>query len=100
MYAQGDALRTALEAYMNVFQQVLYLLACVGLAGTIRRKPGSLQLLLPLYVLGGVLYHVLFEAKSQYAYIYMLLTLPSSALGLELLAQGVGRLPGRIRKTR
>ena len=100
VYAQGDALRTALEAYMNVFQQVLYLLACVGLAGTIRRKPGSLQLLLPLYVLGGVLYHVLFEAKSQYAYIYMLLTLPSAALGLELLAQGVGRLPGRIRKTR
>ena len=98
MYAQGGALRTALEAYMNVYQQALYLLACVGLVGTIRRKPGSLQLLLPLYVLGGLLYHALFEAKSQYAYIYMLLLLPSAALGLELLAQGVGRLTDRRKK--
>ena len=100
LYAQGGAIRTALEAYMNAFQQALYLLACVGLAGTIRRKPGALQLMLPLYVLGGVLYHAVFEAKSQYAYVYMLLLLPSAALGLELLIQGLARMTGRRRKAR
>ena len=98
VYARGGAISTALEAYMNVYQQALYLLACVGLVGTIRRRPGSLQLLLPLVVLGGVLYHGIFEAKSQYAYIYLLLLLPSAAQGLELLARGAGHLIDRRKK--
>lgn len=98
VFAQGGAIRTALEAYMNVFQQALYLLACVGLAGTIRRRPGSLQLLLPLVVLGGVLYHGIFEAKSQYAYIYMLMLLPLAAQGLAAVTECAGRLTDRRKK--
>ena len=98
VYARGGAISTALEAYMNVYQQALYLLACAGLVGTIRRRPGSLQLLPPLVVLGGVLYHGIFEAKSQYAYIYLLLLLPSAAQGLAALAQCAGRLIGRRKK--
>ena len=38
--------------------------------------------MLPLIVLGGMMYHMLFEAKSQYAYVYAVLLVPLAARGL------------------
>ncbi len=38
--------------------------------------------LLPVFVLGGFLYHLLFEAKSYYALTYFILLLPYAAFGL------------------
>ena len=38
--------------------------------------------LFPLVVLGGLLYHLLFEAKSQYAVGYVLLMIPIAAYGI------------------
>ena len=47
-----------------------------------RRSIGNLlRTLLPLILLGGLLYHLLFEAKSQYAMPYFLLMLPLAAYG-------------------
>ena len=37
--------------------------------------------LLPLIILGGLLYHLLFEAKSQYALPYFVLMIPMAAFG-------------------
>ena len=86
IYAQGGTLRTALEAYMNVFQQALYLLSGAGLIALLRRRATCAQLIIPLYVLGGVLYHGIFEAKSQYAFTYLMLLLPLAAHGLSALS--------------
>ena len=54
------------------------------LFGLIRlwRKKDLLRCLLPLVMLGGLLYHLLFEAKSQYAMPYFVLILPIAAYGL------------------
>ena len=54
------------------------------LAGLIRmwRKRDLLRALLPLIWLGGLSYHLLFEAKSQYAMPYFVLMMPIAAYGL------------------
>lgn len=85
VYAQGSGLRAAFEGYMNVFQQTLYLLSAVGAACLIRRKKEPVHLVLPLILLGGVAYHLIFEAKSSYSYMYVLLLMPLAAQGLHAL---------------
>ena len=78
---------------MNVFQQAAYVLALIGTCGMIREKgTGAVQLMLPVTVLGGFLYHMLFEAKSQYIYPYMLLLLPLAARGLTMVGAGIRRI--------
>ncbi len=68
-------------ALMNQYQQFVFLgLLC----GVLRlwRKKDILRCLLPLVLLGGMLYHLLFEAKSQYALPYFPLMLPIAAYGI------------------
>ena len=47
---------------------------------------------LPVAILGGALYHLIFEAKAQYAYPYMVYMLPLAAAGLCRLEDGAARL--------
>lgn len=82
IYREGSPVRALLEKYMNIDQQVMYLLACVGTAGVLRRRRDSIQLILPVTILGGFLYHMIFEAKSQYIYVYALFMIPLAAQGL------------------
>lgn len=67
-------------ALMDQFQQIVFLglsLSCIYMW---RRK--ELFHCLPLIIiLGGILYHLLFEAKSQYALPYFVLMLPMAANG-------------------
>lgn len=54
----------------------------LGLIGTLLTKRSVAQLILPLTILGGLLYHMIFEAKSQYIYVYALFMIPLAARGL------------------
>lgn len=66
--------------YMNQYQQLIFLgtlLSCVFL--WLRRD--IRQCLPALVILGGILYHLLFEAKSQYALSYFILMIPLAAYG-------------------
>lgn len=66
--------------FMNQYQQLIFLgtlLACIYLW---HRRDIS-QCLPMLVVLGGLLYHLLFEAKSQYALSYFILMIPLAAYG-------------------
>ena len=84
---------------MNIGQQALYVLACIGMAGALRRRRDAAQMILPLTILGGFLYHMIFEAKSQYIYVYALYMIPLAAQGLCALSEGVSRL-SRAERTR
>ncbi len=87
IFRDGSGVRALLTVYMNVFQQAAYVLVLIGTCGMLKEKRvGAVQLMLPVTVLGGFLYHMLFEAKSQYIYPYMLLLLPLAAAGMDLLA--------------
>lgn len=88
IFRDESALRALLTEYMNIFQQAAYLLALSGAWRMLKqRKNGVVQLMLPVTILGGFLYHMLFEAKSQYMYPYMLLLLPIAAMGLSALSR-------------
>ena len=97
LYA-GD-LSTYYIEYCNIYQNVLYLgvlLFCVTRCFSKRRKhiqkgAGSLTGL-PHYigliaVIGGFLFHIIWEANSRYIFIYGLLLLPYAAKGLSLLPE-------------
>lgn len=82
VFDEASALRIGLEAYMKLWQQALYLLCSVGLLRSLRQRHGAMQLMLPIAVLGGFMYHMIFEAKSQYIYVYALYLVPMAAYGL------------------
>lgn len=93
IFRDGSGVRALLAGYMNIFQQAAYVLALIGTCGMIREKrTEAVQLMLPVTVLGGFLYHMLFEAKSQYIYPYMLLLLPLAARGLTMVGAGIRRI--------
>ena len=68
-------------ALMNQYQQFAILGLLFGIL-RLWRKKDLLRCLLPLILLGVLLYHLLFEAKSQYALPYLVLALPIAAYGL------------------
>ena len=79
LLCESGAKRTL--AVMNQVQQLIFLGLLFGII-RLWRKKDLLRCLLPLILLGGVLYHLLFEAKSQYALPYLVLILPIAAYGL------------------
>ena len=79
----GSAERRS-TAVMNQYQQLIFLGTLLGCLGLWHKKSVK-SCLLPLIVLGGLLYHLLFEAKSQYALPYFVLMLPVAAYGLSRL---------------
>lgn len=85
-YRSGEPLRALLEGVMNIGQQSVYILACLGLLGTLRRREDAGALVIPVTVIGGFLYHALFEAKSQYIYPYIFYLMPYAAHGLCMLS--------------
>ncbi len=68
-------------ALMNQYQQFVFLGLLFGII-RLWKKKDILRCLLTLVLLGGLLYHLLFEAKSQYAMPYFVLILPIAAYGL------------------
>ena len=66
---------------MNQFQQLIFL--GVLLSSVIFIKEKNLRNCLPAIVLlGGMFYHLLFEAKSQYSLPYFIIMIPLAAYGL------------------
>ena len=75
-----DNLGNYFISYCNAFQNLLYLgafLFCI-----FRKKGKSLPVYLGLIgVLGGFLFHMIWEANSRYIFLYSLLLLPYAARG-------------------
>jgi len=84
IFSENSALRLALEFIMKGWQQMLYALSCLGTLSLIRKERGPESLILPVTVLGGFLYHILFEAKSQYIYVYAIYLVPLAGYGLSV----------------
>ncbi|MBQ8618404.1 MAG: hypothetical protein IJ418_12990 [Clostridia bacterium] len=92
LFLDGGAVRRMLEGYMAVFQKMLYFLFAVGLCGLVReKKAAGAALALVLSAIGGCLYHMIFEAKAQYLYMYIVLMMPVAAKGLCIISNWHGR---------
>ncbi len=79
-----------MKALMNQVQQLIFFGFAAALVFLWRRREIT-QCLLPLIVLGGILYHLLFEAKSQYALAFFLLMIPMAAWGIGRLFETIDR---------
>lgn len=98
LYRENSAVRTVVEAGMNVYQQALYILAAIGTAASLRRRADVTALMLPVALLGGFLFHMLFEAKSQYIFVYVVYMMPLAGYGLGTLADAVSAAWRRLRR--
>ena len=87
VYREDSPWYAVLYGYMKLWQLAVCLLAAAGLFSALRGggNGGAGAALLPAAVLGGALYHLLFEAKSAYAYPYLMYLLPYAGYGLTLL---------------
>lgn len=77
------------ELHFNIYIQILYSLFAIGLCLLIIRKSTNLcTILLPLVILGGFGYHLLFEGKSQYVLTYIPLMIPTAAYAMNSILEG------------
>lgn len=72
-----------LELYFNFYMSAVFILFTLGIYFMFLHKKTNVQtVLLPLVLLGGFSYHLLFEGKSQYVLTYIVLLLPYAAYAL------------------
>lgn len=81
-----------IDAGMDLYNTILYCGAFVGVFTGIKQKD-SKKLILPLILTGGFLYHLLFEAKSQYLIIYAMILIPYAAQGIN---RGIQRIEQKM----
>ena len=74
-------LHTVAEAIMNLYQLLLFA-GTLFFAWGLRKKEDISKVILLLCVLGGFLFHILWEGKSQYIITYFPLLLPCAAFGV------------------
>jgi len=72
---------------MNIVQQAVFIAFAAGLVLLFRERDMK-KTILPLTILGALLYHLMFEAKSQYALGYFLLMVPIAAYGINIAKRG------------
>lgn len=93
-YAQPGALAEfvlgkgeyTVKGYMDLYQQFVFAGTALAAFFCFRRKELGISLFL-LVLLGGFAYHLLFEAKSQYAMTYFVLMVPLAAYGFSLMME-------------
>ncbi len=73
----------ALKAFMDSYQILIYGTVLLLLLGSWKRKAPLETNILLIVVIGGVLFHILWEAKSRYVLPYFVAMLPMAAAGLE-----------------
>lgn len=81
-YVTGNGEYT-LKAIMNREMGIFLPGVLLGLYYLIKKKDIKSSLL-PLFLLGTFLYHLIFEAKAQYSLVYVLVMFPIAACGLEI----------------
>lgn len=74
----SNAFMITMRAYCDGIGIIMTLLACIG-AWRVRRNPAFM--LPALIVLGGFLFHIIWETQPEYAYTYALMLLPYSGIG-------------------
>ncbi len=69
------------KRYMDIYSQLIFAACLAGLFACLKNK-NFLSIILPLIILGGMLYHLLAEAKSQYAMPYFIMMIGFAGYGI------------------
>lgn len=81
-YVCGDG-ESKIKGYMNLYQQFIFVMTALSCLIILKKYRDINAALFPAIIIGGFLYHLLFEAKSQYSISYFVLMIPLAALALE-----------------
>lgn len=84
VYALDESINNMLYQYMNIYQSFIFLLSTFYLIKG-RKFLTINQLLLIIIFLGGFIFHILWEAKSRYAWPYFLILIPYASGGICML---------------
>ncbi len=88
------------ELYFNWYMQIIYILFAIGIYCMFLNKKSNIEtILIPLVILGGFGYHLLFEGKSQYVLTYIPLLIPTVSYAVNCILNGkYTRLSGIVAK--
>ena len=87
-----------LKEFLNLYQTWIYFGVCLFVV--IRfRKIRIDELLFAIIMIGGFLFHLFWEAKSQYTLFYFFLMMPYSFMGYQMMIDKVGNLFQKIRSS-
>lgn len=84
IYALDGNINKLLYQYMNIYQSFIFLLSTLYLIKG-RKFLTINQLLLMIIFLGGFIFHILWEAKSRYAWPYFIMLIPYASGGICIL---------------
>ena len=86
----GEA-SNAVHAYFNQIMQFVYVTMAVSFLALLLKKKerDEARMIIPLVLVGAAIYHALFEAKAQYAIIYIHMMLPYAAFGVAMLGEAL-----------
>ncbi|MCM1528789.1 MAG: energy-coupling factor transporter transmembrane protein EcfT [Alistipes sp.] len=76
----GDGI-TKTKRYMDIYSQLIFAACLIGLLACLKNK-NFLSIMLPLIILGGMMYHLLAEAKSQYSMPYFIMMIGFAGYGI------------------
>ena len=78
-----------LYSYFDIYNMIMYLLFCIAMISLIVRKCSAETMIMIIVLIGGFLYHMLFEGKSQYCVTYFILIVFFAAYGLDVASHKV-----------
>ena len=78
-----------LDGFFNVYQMLVFLMFCFAMIYFIKKGCDAETMIMVIVLLGGFLYHLLFEAKSQYCVSYFILLAFYGAYGTYILTKSV-----------
>ena len=86
----------AIHSFFNQLMQFVYVLMTAAFLTLLfrKRERDEARMVIPLAIFGAVIYHLFFEAKSQYAIIYIHLMMPYAAFGVKMLSDSIFRRKG------
>lgn len=76
---------------LDLFQSAVYLLVFVYFVSLLSGRERTVCYLPGLFLIGGILFSAIWEAKSRYVYPYMVVALPCAAGGVVKLSGWIGR---------
>lgn len=87
-FIYSDTGKNIYDNYFNCYQQIIFLGFTVCMFCLLKSKNKNLIIIiLPLVILGGLMYHMLFEAKSQYILTYFIMMIPFASYGIYRLSK-------------
>jgi hypothetical protein len=95
----GDAFDEIFRFAAGKMIKLLYFGFALGAVGLLKKRTEE-QMILPLTILGGVLFHLIFEAKSQYVLEYLPLFAPLAAYGIIQTGKAAEKAGAKVLKRR